>query len=275
MRPVIARFVLEARRRGLLKVATAYLIVTWLVLEVGHTLFVVFDLPHQALQFVFVLLALGFPVVLLGIWQGWFGVGVQQPEGAPVEVHESAHHEGPWLAVVFGVVALFAVAVAIGVRFFGMASSGAGHDTHSQAAATSEVTTTPAVTPTTFNPPAHSIAVLPFVNMSGDPQQEYFSDGLAEELLNSLVRISELKVAARTSAFAFKGKNVDVGDIARALNVGAILEGSVRKAGNKVRITAQLIMAADGTTSGRRPMTARSTTSSLCRTTLRVRSSRR
>ena len=102
------------------------------------------------------------------------------------------------------------------------------------------------VAPLAFNPPAHSIAVLPFVNMSGDPQQEYFSDGMAEELLNSLVRISELKVPARTSAFAFKGKDMDVGDIARRLNVGAILEGSVRKAGNKVRITAQLIKATDG-----------------------------
>lgn len=103
-----------------------------------------------------------------------------------------------------------------------------------------------AVAPLAFNPPAHSIAVLPFVNMSGDPQQEYFSDGMAEELLNSLVRISELKVAARTSAFAFKGKDMEVGDIARRLNVGAILEGSVRKAGSKVRITAQLIKATDG-----------------------------
>ena len=74
MRPVLAPFVLEARRRGLLKVATAYLIVTWLVLEIGHTLFLVFDLPHGALQFIFVLLALGFPLVLLGVWQGWFGV---------------------------------------------------------------------------------------------------------------------------------------------------------------------------------------------------------
>jgi TolB-like protein/Tfp pilus assembly protein PilF len=93
---------------------------------------------------------------------------------------------------------------------------------------------------------AHSIAVLPFVNMSGDPQQEYFCDGMAEELLNSLVRISELKVAARTSAFAFKGKDMEVGDIARRLNVGAILEGSVRKAGERVRITVQLVDAANG-----------------------------
>ena len=95
-------------------------------------------------------------------------------------------------------------------------------------------------------PPPHSIAVLPFVNMSGDPKQDYFSDGLSEELLNSLASIPDLQVAARTSSFSFKGKNADVADIARKLNVGAVLEGSVRKAGNEVRITAQLINAVTG-----------------------------
>lgn len=97
-----------------------------------------------------------------------------------------------------------------------------------------------------FTPPPHSIAVLPFVNMSGDPKQDYFSDGLSEELLNSLVAIRDLQVAARTSSFTFKGKNDDVADIAHKLNVGAVLEGSVRKDGNRVRITAQLINASTG-----------------------------
>jgi TolB-like protein/Flp pilus assembly protein TadD len=88
--------------------------------------------------------------------------------------------------------------------------------------------------------------VLPFVNMSGDPKQDYFSDGLSEELLNSLAEVRGLQVAARTSAFSFKGKQVDVAEIARALNVGAVLEGSVRKEGEHVRITAQLINAVTG-----------------------------
>jgi TolB-like protein len=101
-------------------------------------------------------------------------------------------------------------------------------------------------TSTAFNPPAHSIAVLPFVNMSGDKEQEYFSDGLTEELLNSLAEINELQVAARTSAFSFKGTNTDIGTIARKLNVGAVLEGSVRRSGNTIRITAQLINAVTG-----------------------------
>ena len=97
-----------------------------------------------------------------------------------------------------------------------------------------------------FAPPPHSIAVLPFVNMSGDKEQEYFSDGLTEEILNSLSRINELQVAARTSAFAFKGKDTDIGTIARKLNVGAILEGSVRRSGHTIRVTAQLNNAVSG-----------------------------
>ena len=97
-----------------------------------------------------------------------------------------------------------------------------------------------------FAPPPHSVAVLPFVNMSGDKEQEYFSDGLTEELLNSLAAINELQVAARTSAFSFKGQNTDIGLIARKLNVGAILEGSVRRSGHTIRITAELINAVTG-----------------------------
>ena len=97
-----------------------------------------------------------------------------------------------------------------------------------------------------FAPPPHSIAVLPFVNMSGDKDQEYFSDGLTEELLNSLAEINELQVAARTSAFSFKGKDTEIGTIARKLNSGAVLEGSVRRSANTIRITTQLINAVTG-----------------------------
>jgi TolB-like protein/tetratricopeptide (TPR) repeat protein len=104
----------------------------------------------------------------------------------------------------------------------------------------------PASAVAAFAPPAHSIAVLPFVNMSGDRDQEYFSDGLTEELINSLAEINELQVAARTSTFSFKGKDTDIGTIARKLNVGAVLEGSVRRSAHTIRITAQLINAVTG-----------------------------
>ncbi len=100
--------------------------------------------------------------------------------------------------------------------------------------------------PAAFAPPPHSIAVLPFVNMSGDKEQEYFSDGLSEELLNSLSRIDELQVAARTSSFYFKGEHADLQTIAHKLNVASVLEGSVRRAGHKIRITAQLNNAVTG-----------------------------
>lgn len=92
----------------------------------------------------------------------------------------------------------------------------------------------------------NSIAVLPFAHLSSDPDDEYFCDGLAEELLNALARIDELKVAARTSAFSFKNKNINISEIGRALGVETVLEGSVRKSGDRLRITAQLINAADG-----------------------------
>jgi len=97
-----------------------------------------------------------------------------------------------------------------------------------------------------FNPPAHSIAVLPFTNMSGDKEQEYFSDGLSEELLNALARINELQVAARTSSFFFKGEHADLATIAHKLNVASVLEGSVRRSGHTIRVTAQLSNALTG-----------------------------
>jgi TolB-like protein len=100
--------------------------------------------------------------------------------------------------------------------------------------------------PAAFAPPPHSVAVLPFVNMSGDKEQEYFSDGLSEELLNCLSRINELQVAARTSSFYFKGEHADLATIAHKLNVASVLEGSVRRSGTTVRVTAQLNNAVTG-----------------------------
>src|SRR6185503_9288399 len=94
--------------------------------------------------------------------------------------------------------------------------------------------------------PTNRLAVLPFVNMSADPENEYFSDGITEELLNAFTKVDGLQVTSRTSAFAFKGKNTDIREIAMQLNVDRVLEGSVRKSGNRVRITSQLINAADG-----------------------------
>jgi TolB-like protein/Tfp pilus assembly protein PilF len=112
--------------------------------------------------------------------------------------------------------------------------------------ATSSATLSPGAQPASFAPPPHSIAVLPFVNMSRDKEQDYFSDGLTEEILNSLARINELQVSARTSSFYFKGKDADLPTIAHKLNVGSVLEGSVRRWGHTIRITAQLNNAITG-----------------------------
>jgi TolB-like protein/cytochrome c-type biogenesis protein CcmH/NrfG len=125
----------------------------------------------------------------------------------------------------------------------GTAAQSVGAATTTAPSTTAPATASPAIA---FNPPPHSIAVLPFLNLSGDKNQEYFSDGLTEELLNSLSAINGLQVAARTSTFSFKGKDTDIGTIARRLNVGAILEGSVRRSVHTIRITAQLINAVTG-----------------------------
>ena len=250
------RLFVEIQRRGLLKVATGYLIVSWLVLEVGHTLFNVFELPNAALQFVFVLLALGFPIALLGAWQGWFGPSLQSDAHAAPRAGDAhggvAHHGGPWLAAVFGVVALFAVAVAIGVRFFGMGHS-ASHGEH-DSAATPVSAASPSVRAATeplLPAPASvsdkSIAVLPLMDMSEKKDQEYFGNGMAEEILDLLAKIPGLTVIGRTSSFQFKGKDVDLRTIGTQLNAAHVLEGSIRKSGDQVRITAQLINTRTGT----------------------------
>jgi TolB-like protein/Flp pilus assembly protein TadD len=167
----------------------------------------------------------------------------------PVAVPASAPANQRWklpLAVAVVVVAAASVYFAVGKPWLSRHSRGAVTESAPTPDVPGVVSAKPNGDVSASAPPPHSIAVLPFANMSGDPKQDYFSDGLSEELLNSLVAIPDLQVAARTSSFTFKGKNEDVADIARKLHVGAVLEGSVRKDGNQVRITAQLISAATG-----------------------------
>jgi TolB-like protein/tetratricopeptide (TPR) repeat protein len=150
--------------------------------------------------------------------------------------------------------ALIAAAAVLVIAVSGIAAWLLWRSPHPAAEAESAKTTAPASavpvkpesTEPAFNPPPHSVAVLPFVNMSGDPKEDYFSDGISEELLNALSSLNDLQVVARTSSFSFKGQNVDMATIAHKLNVGAVLEGSVRRSGNTVRITAQLINTVTG-----------------------------
>jgi TolB-like protein/lipoprotein NlpI len=141
-----------------------------------------------------------------------------------------------------GAVALVAILAAVGYTLY---RENRAQVTVSAKALAAPAAPSPASAVAVFAPPAHSIAVLPFVNLSGDKEQEYFSDGLTEELLNSLADIDGLQVAARTSSFSFK-EHPDIATVARKLNVGAVLEGSVRRSANTIRVTAQLINAVTG-----------------------------
>ena len=221
----------ELKRRNVVRVAIAYAVVAWLSIEVSATTFPMLKLPEWAATFVTVLLIIGFPVALIFAWAYEF-----TPEGLKKEkdvdrTESITHVTGRKIDfVIIGV-----LVVAVGFLLFDKLYLGEGDIATDEAA--QEIIATEV---------EQSIAVLPFVNMSSDPEQEFFSDGLSEEILNLLTRIPALKVIARTSSFSFKGKNEDVRSIGEALGVKTVLEGSVRKSGDRVRITAQLIDVADG-----------------------------
>jgi eukaryotic-like serine/threonine-protein kinase len=157
-------------------------------------------------------------------------------DGKPVQARPAwiSYRAGKWLQRNRTVVAVAAVAITAVLAAI-------GYELHRSIWNQAANTAAPV-----FAPPPHSIAVLPFVNLSGDAKQEYFSDGITEELLNAISRLSDLQVMARTSSFSFKGQNMDIATIAQKLNVGAILEGSVRRNADTVRITVQLINAVNG-----------------------------
>jgi len=207
-------FVAELKRRRVLKVGGAYLVVAWLAVQAVSIGFPAFDAPPWALR-VFILVALlGFPIAVVMAW-----VFDATPEGVKAESAGTRASLGVYVA------AAALAALALGWYFKGQPSYRAGDV---------PANTTP------------SVAVLPFANMSGKADEDYFSDGMTEELLNVLAKIPKLNVAARTSVFEFKGKGGDVREIGRKLGVSHIVEGSVRREGEQVRVTAQLIRVADG-----------------------------
>jgi len=211
-------------------------------LQVSDTLVPALHLPdwfHSGVAFV---LILGFPVAIIFAWA--FEL---TPEGLKkekdVDRSESITHITS-RKLDFVVIGL--LVVALGYFAFDKFVLDPSRDAELVQATTQAVTEQVVTEQEASAESGNSIAVLPFVNMSDDASNEYFSDGLSEELLNLLVKIPQLQVAARTSSFSFKGKDVKIAQIARELNVSHILEGSVRKAGNRVRITVQLIKADDG-----------------------------
>jgi TolB-like protein len=221
----------ELRRRNVFKVVVAYAIVAWLLIEMSATVFPALKLPEWTVTFVTALILISFPIILIGAWA--FEVtpdGIKRTREVPLE-HSVTHITGRKFD--FAIIALLVLALVFVVVD--------NYVLRDEPAPAPSEQTRPAIQPV-----EKSIAVLPFVNMSSDPEQEFFSDGLSEEILNLLAKIPSLKVIGRTSSFAFKGKNQDLRGIGQALGVNTVLEGSVRKSGDRVRITAQLIDVLDG-----------------------------
>jgi len=201
------------RRRKVVQWGIAYAAAAWVLLQVLEYFSATFDWPRQIQQLTTVALLIGLPVALILAW--YHGDRGQQRITTPE----------------LGMLTL-ALLLGGGVLWYFQRAS--------------ETSTATSPTPTAAALPTDaSIAVLPFVNMSSDKEQEYFADGISEELLNLLAQVPELRVIARTSSFSFKGKDVEIAEIARRLNVANVLEGSVRKSGDKLRITAQLVRASD------------------------------
>ena len=242
-------FYQELKRRNVFRVTAAYLALSWVITQVTGAVVPALHLPDSIPSIVVWLGAIGFPFVILFSW-----VYELTPEGLKREsdVDRAAsitHVTSKRLDYIIISLLVLAIGLFAFDRFLPV-GAGPARD-HPVQDSASDNRAQGALLQKEAGPAIaaddKSIAVLPFVNMSSDQEQEYFSDGMSEELLNLLSQVPDLKVIARTSSFAFKGKDIKVEQIAKELNVAHVLEGSVRKSGNKVRITAQLIRTADST----------------------------
>ena len=228
----------ELKRRNVFRVGIAYVITSWLLMQISDLVFPRIGLPDSAVTLVIALLGLGFIPALIFAWA--FEL---TPEGLKKEKDvDRSQSITPQTGRKLDRVIIGALVLALG--YFVYDKFAPGSENHFQRTAGQYGTVSGengSLTPST-----KSIAVLPFVNMSDDASNEYFSDGISEEILNTLAKVKELKVAGRTSSFAFKGHNEDLRKIGETLGVENILEGSVRKSRDEVRITAQLIQVKDG-----------------------------
>ena len=231
----------ELKRRNVIRVGVAYGIAAWFLLQISDLVLANIGAPAWVMQAIMLVLAIGFPLIMLFAW-----AFEMTPEGIKREkdVDRSTSItnvtgrklDRAIISILVITVAYLLVDKLVLQKPAEPAVSTAG--TEQPVDATADETAS--------KPSGPSVAVLPFVNMSGDADNEYFSDGLTETLLHMLAQLPELRVAARTSSFAFKGQNTNIGEIAKTLGVAHILEGSVQKANDRVRVTAQLIRADDG-----------------------------
>ena len=236
-------FIAELKRRNVFKVGAAYVVMAWLIAQGVDVFLENFGAPDWVIKTILLLLVIGLPIALFFAWA--FEL---TPEGIKkekdVDRSQSITHEtGRKLDfIIIGV-----LLVALGWFAWDKFAPQAGEEPAvGGSLAADNVSSREQGSLPHDKLIEKSIAVLPFVNMSEDASNEYFSDGISEEILNALAKVPELQVAGRTSSFAFKGQNQDLREVGEALGVGHILEGSVRKAGNKVRITAQLIQVDNG-----------------------------
>src|SRR6266550_1120710 len=218
-------FLSELKRRNVYKVAVAYIIAGWAVSQGIAQVFPVFDVPNWVIRLIVLFIIIGLPIALVLAWMFELTPqGIMRTEAADAMPQAARPKKHVWIYVV-----VIGAAISIGLFFLGRYTAG---------------NKTAAATPNEL--PAKSIAVLPFVDLSPAKDQEYFCDGISEEILDALAKVEGLRVVARTSSFSFKAKNADVAEIAQKLNVQNILEGSLRREGNRIRITAQLVNAHDG-----------------------------
>ncbi|MEP6511220.1 MAG: FlgO family outer membrane protein, partial [Dokdonella sp.] len=230
----------ELKRRNVIRAAGLYLVGAWLLTQVAGTVLPMFGAPDWIARSVVTLLAIGFVPALVIAW-----IFELTPQGLKRDEDVSSEQSiAPQTARRMDRLLLLVSILAIGYFAFDKFALAPRREVALVAQATQQMADKANKEKSAINP--HSIAVLPFVNMSGDAQNDYFSDGISEEILNVLARIPELQVAARTSSFSFKGGKKEVPEIANELKVRMVLEGSVRKQGERVRITAQLIDASNG-----------------------------
>jgi TolB-like protein/Flp pilus assembly protein TadD len=231
-------FFSELKRRNVYKVAVAYAVAGWLIAQIATQIFPFLEIPNWIVRLVIVLIALGFPIALIIAWA--FEAtpeGIKRTEVADAMPGTAGQKKHAWIYVI-----VVAAVFSIGLFFIGRYSA---RNTTPRSASEQLRRDGPSEA-ATASLPAKSIAVLPFVDLSQAHDQDYFCDGISEEILDALAKIEGLRVVARTSSFSFKGKNADVSEIAQKLNVQNILEGSLRREGNRIRITAQLVNAANG-----------------------------
>lgn len=226
----------ELKRRNVFRVALFYIVASWVVLQVAETLLPVFDVPNSAIRIIVLILALGFPLAVVFSWVFELtSDGLKRDKDLHVdpEIKQQTSRKLNWAT-------LIAAVLAIGLLVADRMMPEPATSSPPTLQATEAVPELAAAA--SDQPDPASIAVLPFEDLSPKGDQGYFSDGIAEEILNVLVRIDGLEVTSRTSAFRFRNRDdIDIPGIARELEVRHVLEGSVRKAGEAIRITAQLI----------------------------------